>query len=88
MINLGLTRRWAGREGAVERAVAALKRRSGGVGAANYVRHIPLDFSFPLPEGTKTLCGRAAQRMNLVAKAADAADSDVCLSCAKKWSAR
>lgn len=80
--NLGLTQRWANRpDGAVERCKAALqkRRRSNGVHAANYIRHIPRDFDGG--PSNKTLCGRFVRDVNCVDLLSEPDASDVCGMC-------
>jgi hypothetical protein len=65
--------------GAVTRAIAALKRRSNGVAGSNYIRHIPRDWA--IADGSRTICGRIAAKVNCIASPRDSADSDVCHAC-------
>lgn len=62
------------------------KKRSGGVSARDYVRHIPK--GFPANPVWRTFCGRLIGDVNCVTSTAEADASDVCLSCAKRLAAK
>lgn len=74
MINLGLTRRWQSRPGAVERCKARLLARTSPT-ASRYVLHIPAW------DTTRTLCGLDRGRVHCVATQADEETQSHCRRC-------